>query len=71
MIFSCSWNFPKPDRLSMREAVFSFFSKHGAGENTEAEMWKQLIQTTGESCSVADTLVNAGPGMFHGLSWTL
>lgn len=34
MIFSCSWNFPKPDRLFVREAEFSFFSECGAGEKT-------------------------------------
>lgn len=40
MIFSSSWNFPKPDQLFIREAVFSFFSKCGEGEKTEAETWK-------------------------------
>lgn len=40
MIFSSSWNFPEPDQLFVREAVFSFFSEGGKGENTEAEKGK-------------------------------
>lgn len=65
MIFSSSWNFPKPDQLFIREAVFSFFSECGEGEKTEAEMWKWLIQTTGEIWTVAGILGKAVPGIFH------
>lgn len=32
VIFSSSWNFPKPDQVFMREAVFSFFSECGEGK---------------------------------------
>lgn len=40
MIFSSSWNFPRPDGLFMRETVFSFSSECGEGEKTEAGAWK-------------------------------
>ena len=37
MVFSCSWNIPKPDRVFTREAASSFLSEHGAGEHAGQE----------------------------------
>lgn len=56
MRFSCSWNFPKPDRLFMREEVFSFFSEHGVGENTEAEQRGKDLSKPPEKSVVSQAL---------------